>query len=172
MVNNMTDLTAQDAAWSTRDHPGRSGCIGELRNRFRAGYALPFGRPAPASIPVVWVSVNNATWRLAILAKTAGNLTSCCLTYGGMDEPARTRGDGLPPRIFRFLPPDFHYGRNRDIMLRWRCLKRKTTCALTLKLPNANCFDVRHGRMFGIDIRAHAPDAHHDAANTGRPSAA
>ncbi|MDI5303863.1 hypothetical protein MJN76_31825, partial [Salmonella enterica subsp. enterica serovar Anatum] len=33
MVNNMTDLTAQDAAWSTRDHLD-DPVIGELRNRF------------------------------------------------------------------------------------------------------------------------------------------
>lgn len=40
MVNNMTDLTAHDAApaWQTRDHLD-DPVIGELRNRF--GPALP-----------------------------------------------------------------------------------------------------------------------------------
>ena len=33
MVNNMTDLTAQEAAWQTRDHLD-DPVIGELRNRF------------------------------------------------------------------------------------------------------------------------------------------
>ena len=33
MVNNMTDLTAQEPAWQTRDHLD-DPVIGELRNRF------------------------------------------------------------------------------------------------------------------------------------------
>ncbi|SUG77086.1 NADH dehydrogenase I chain C; chain D [Salmonella enterica subsp. enterica] len=62
MVNNMTDLTAQDAAWSTRDHLD-DPVIGELRNRF-GRMPLPFRRPAPVS-PLFGSSVNNY-WRLAI----------------------------------------------------------------------------------------------------------
>ena len=35
MVNNMTDLTAQEPAWQTRDHLD-DPVIGELRNRLRS----------------------------------------------------------------------------------------------------------------------------------------
>ncbi len=48
MVNNMTDLTAHDAAPArqTRDHLD-DPVIGELRNRFGPD-ALPFSQPVPA----------------------------------------------------------------------------------------------------------------------------
>ncbi|STW49400.1 NADH-ubiquinone oxidoreductase subunit C [Klebsiella pneumoniae] len=48
MVNNMTDLTAHDAApaWQTRDHLD-DPVIGELRNRF-GRMPLPFSQPVPA----------------------------------------------------------------------------------------------------------------------------
>lgn len=45
MVNNMTDLTAQEAAWQTRDHLD-DPVIGELRNRL-GRMPLLFRPPAP-----------------------------------------------------------------------------------------------------------------------------
>ncbi len=53
MVNNMTDLTAQDAAWSTRDHLD-DPVIGELRKPFWAGCLL-LVQATRTGIPVVWV---------------------------------------------------------------------------------------------------------------------
>ncbi|SUG00035.1 NADH dehydrogenase I chain C; chain D [Salmonella enterica subsp. enterica serovar Hartford] len=62
MVNNMTDLTAQDAAWSTRDHLD-DPVIGELRNRF--GPDAFTVQATRTGIPLFGSSVNNY-WRLAI----------------------------------------------------------------------------------------------------------
>ncbi len=73
MVNNMTDLTAQDAAmWSTRDHlddPLSANCA----NRFGPD-AFTFRRPAPA-YPLLWLRVKRGTlggWRF--LKETAETL--------------------------------------------------------------------------------------------------
>ena len=54
MVNNMTDLTAHDAApaWQTRDHLD-DPVIGELRNRF--GPDAFTVQPTRTGVPVVWV---------------------------------------------------------------------------------------------------------------------
>ena len=52
MVNNMTDLTAQEPAWQTRDHLD-DPVIGELRNRF-GRMPLLFRRPAPG-FPLLWI---------------------------------------------------------------------------------------------------------------------
>ena len=62
MVNNMTDLTAQEPAWQTRDHLD-DPVIGELRNRFGPD-ALLFRRLAPG-FPLCGSSVNNY-WKWAI----------------------------------------------------------------------------------------------------------
>ena len=55
MVNNMTDLTAQDAVlpvWQTRDHLD-DPVIGELRNRF--GPDAFTVHATRTGVPVVWV---------------------------------------------------------------------------------------------------------------------
>lgn len=52
MVNTMTDLTAQDAAWQTRDHLD-DPVIGELRNRF--GPDAFTVQATRTGVPVVWV---------------------------------------------------------------------------------------------------------------------
>lgn len=62
MVNNMTDLTAQEPAWQTRDHLD-DPVIGELRNRFGPD-AFTVRRLAPG-FPLCGSSVNNY-WKLAI----------------------------------------------------------------------------------------------------------
>ena len=63
MVNNMTDLTAQEAAaWQTRDHLD-DPVIGELRNRFGPD-ALPFRSPVPGFLSF-GLSVNSC-WKLSI----------------------------------------------------------------------------------------------------------
>ncbi|VEB00838.1 NADH-ubiquinone oxidoreductase subunit C [Klebsiella pneumoniae] len=55
MVNNMTDLTAHDAApaWQTRDHLDDPGALAELRNRF--GPDAFTVQPTRTGVPVVWV---------------------------------------------------------------------------------------------------------------------
>ena len=58
MVNNMTDLTAQEPAWQTRDHLD-DPVIGELRNRFGPDAFTVQGFPLCGS------SVNNY-WKWAI----------------------------------------------------------------------------------------------------------
>lgn len=62
MVNNMTDLTAQEPAWQTRDHLD-DPVIGELRNRF-GRMPLLFRRLAPG-FPLCGSSVNNY-WKWVI----------------------------------------------------------------------------------------------------------
>jgi NADH-quinone oxidoreductase subunit C/D len=52
MVNNMTDLTAQEAARQTRDHLD-DPVIGELRNRF--GPDAFTVQATRTGVPVVWV---------------------------------------------------------------------------------------------------------------------
>ena len=49
---NMTDLTAQEAAWQTRDHLD-DPVIGELRNRF--GPDAFTVQATRTGVPVVWV---------------------------------------------------------------------------------------------------------------------
>ena len=58
MVNNMTDLTAQEPAWQTRDHLDNPviGVLGRM--------PLLFRRLAPG-FPLCGSSVNNY-WKLAI----------------------------------------------------------------------------------------------------------
>lgn len=63
MVNNMTDLTAQEPAWQTRDHLD-DPVIGELRNRFGPDAFTVQARLAPG-FPLCGSSVNNY-WKLAI----------------------------------------------------------------------------------------------------------
>ena len=52
MVNNMTDLTAQEPAWQTRDHLD-DPVIGELRNRF--GPDAFTVQATRTGVPVVWI---------------------------------------------------------------------------------------------------------------------
>ncbi|MGQ7789418.1 hypothetical protein ACULNC_06365 [Shigella flexneri] len=66
----MTDLTAQEPAWQTRDHLD-DPVIGELRNRFWPGCLYCSGDSH--GVPVVWISVNNY-WKLAISKETAETL--------------------------------------------------------------------------------------------------
>ena len=63
MVNNMTDLTAQEPAWQTRDHLD-DPVIGELRNRFGPD-AFTVQASSHRGSPLCGSSVNNY-WKLAI----------------------------------------------------------------------------------------------------------
>ncbi|MFP1454199.1 hypothetical protein ACLB1O_04450 [Escherichia coli] len=70
MVNNMTDLTAQEPAWQTRDHLD-DPVIGELRNRL-GRMPLLLAAFAPG-FPLCRSSVNDSgSWRF--LKETAETL--------------------------------------------------------------------------------------------------
>lgn len=105
MVNNMTDLTAQDAAWSTRDHLD-DPVIGELRNRF--GPDAFTVQATRTGIPVVWVK-REQLLEVGDFLKKLPKPYVMLFDLHGMDERLRTHRDGLPAAdFFRFLPPDFH----------------------------------------------------------------
>lgn len=63
MVNNMTDLTAQEPARQTRDHLD-DPVIGELRNRF--GPDAFTVQATRTGVPVIIGSSVNNYWKLAI----------------------------------------------------------------------------------------------------------
>ncbi len=86
MVNNMTDLTAQEAA----SDPGSSDdpVIGELRNRF--GPDAFTVQATRTGVPVVWVK-REQLLEVVDFSRNCQNLTSCCLTYTAwMNVCART----------------------------------------------------------------------------------
>lgn len=106
MVNNMTDLTAHDAApaWQTRDHLD-DPVIGELRNRF--GPDAFTVQPTRTGVPVVWVK------REQLLE--VGDFEEIAEALRDAVRPARHgRTSAHAPRrftrrgFFRFLSPDFN----------------------------------------------------------------
>lgn len=104
MVNTMTDLTAQDAAWQTRDHLD-DPVIGELRNRF--GPDAFTVQATRTGVPVVWVKREQLLEVVDFLKKLP-KLTSCCLTYTAWTNVCELTARVSLLRIFRFLPPDLN----------------------------------------------------------------
>lgn len=123
MVNNMTDLTAQDAAWSTRDHLD-DPVIGELRNRF--GPDAFTVQATRTGIPVVWVK-REQLLEVGDFLKKLPKPYVMLFDLHGMDERLRTHRDGLPAADFSVFYHLISIERNRDIML--KVALSETTCA-------------------------------------------
>ena len=105
MVNNMTDLTAQEATWQTRDHLD-DPVIGELRNRF--GPDAFTVQATRTGVPVVWVK-REQLLEVGDFLKKLPKPYVMLFDLHGMDERLRTHRAGLPAADFsRFLSPDFH----------------------------------------------------------------
>ena len=103
MVNNMTDLTAQEAAWQTRDHLD-DPVIGELRNRF--GPDAFTVQATRTGVPVVWVKREQLLEVVDFLKKLPKPYVMLFDLHGRTSENAPP---GSPCRgFFRFLPPDLN----------------------------------------------------------------
>lgn len=98
MVNNMTDLTAQEPAWQTRDHLD-DPVIGELRNRF--GPDAFTVQATRTGVPVVWIK-REQLLEVGDFLRNCRNLTSCCLTYTAWTNVCAHTAKGYLPRIFPF----------------------------------------------------------------------
>lgn len=116
MVNNMTDLTAHDAApaWQTRDHLD-DPVIGELRNRF--GPDAFTVQPTRTGVPVVWVK-REQLLEVGDFLKKLPKPYVMLFDLHGMDERLRTHRDGLPAADFSVFYHLISIDRNRDIMLK------------------------------------------------------
>lgn len=104
MVNNMTDLTAQEAAWQTRDHLD-DPVIGELRNRF--GPDAFTVQATRTGVPVVWVKREQLLEVVDFLKKLPKPYVML-FDLHGMDERLRTHRRSPCRGFFRFLPPDLN----------------------------------------------------------------
>ena len=100
MVNNMTDLTAHDAApaWQTRDHLD-DPVIGELRNRF--GPDAFTVQPTRTGVPVVWVK-REQLLEVGDFLKKLPKPYVMLFDLHGMDERRARTAMACPPRIFPF----------------------------------------------------------------------
>ena len=114
MVNNMTDLTAQEAAWQTRDHLD-DPVIGELRNRF--GPDAFTVQATRTGVPVVWVKREQLLEVVDFLKKLPKPYVML-FDLHGMDERLRTHREGLPAAAFSVFYHLISIDRNRDIMLK------------------------------------------------------
>ncbi len=162
MVNNMTDLTAQDAAWSTRDHLD-DPVIGELRNRF--GPDAFTVQATRTGIPVVWVK-REQLLEVGDFLKKLPKPYVMLFDLHGMDERLRTHRDGLPAADFSVFYHLISIERNRDIMLKVALSENDLRVPTFTKLfPNANWYERETRRCLVLISKATAPDAHHDAAN-------
>ncbi|SUG54757.1 NADH dehydrogenase I chain C; chain D [Salmonella enterica subsp. diarizonae] len=94
----MTDLTAQDAAWSTRDHLD-DPVIGELRNRF--GPDAFTVQATRTGVPVVWVKREQLLEVGDFLKKLPKPYVMLFDYTAWMNACVRTV-TGYPPRIFPF----------------------------------------------------------------------
>ncbi|EBY1648886.1 NADH-quinone oxidoreductase subunit C/D, partial [Salmonella enterica subsp. enterica serovar Enteritidis] len=152
MVNNMTDLTAQDAAWSTRDHLD-DPVIGELRNRF--GPDAFTVQATRTGIPVVWVK-REQLLEVGDFLKKLPKPYVMLFDLHGMDERLRTHRDGLPAADFSVFYHLISIERNRDIMLKVALSENDLRVPTFTKLfPNANWYERETWEMFGIDIEGH-----------------
>ncbi|XPE39779.1 NADH-quinone oxidoreductase subunit C [Shigella flexneri] len=131
MVNNMTDLTAQDAAWQTRDHLD-DPVIGELRNRF--GPDAFTVQATRTGVPVVWVK-REQLLEVGDFLKRLPKPYVMLFDLHGMDERLRTHREGLPAADFSVFYHLISIERNRDIML--KVALSKTICAYRLS-PNCS----------------------------------
>ena len=114
MVNNMTDLTAQEAAWQTRDHLD-DPVIGELRNRF--GPDAFTVQATRTGVPVVWIK-REQLLEVGDFLKKLPKPYVMLFDLHGMDERLRTHREGLPAADFSVFYHLISIDRNRDIMLK------------------------------------------------------
>ncbi|SUF13959.1 NADH dehydrogenase I chain C; chain D [Salmonella enterica] len=148
----MTDLTAQDAAWSTRDHLD-DPVIGELRNRF--GPDAFTVQATRTGIPVVWVK-REQLLEVGDFLKKLPKPYVMLFDLHGMDERLRTHRDGLPAADFSVFYHLISIERNRDIMLKVALSENDLRVPTFTKLfPNANWYERETWEMFGIDIEGH-----------------
>ncbi len=96
MVNNMTDLTAQEPAWQTRDHLD-DPVIGELRNRF--GPDAFTVQATRTGVPVVWIK-REQLLEVGDFLKKLPKPYVMLFDLHGMDERLRTHREGLPAADF------------------------------------------------------------------------
>lgn len=114
MVNNMTDLTAQEPAWQTRDHLD-DPVIGELRNRF--GPDAFTVQATRTGVPVVWIK-REQLLEVGDFLKKLPKPYVMLFDLHGMDERLRTHREGLPAADFSVFYHLISIDRNRDIMLK------------------------------------------------------
>lgn len=154
MVNNMTDLTAHDAApaWQTRDHLD-DPVIGELRNRF--GPDAFTVQPTRTGVPVVWVK-REQLLEVGDFLKKLPKPYVMLFDLHGMDERLRTHRDGLPAADFSVFYHLISIDRNRDIMLKVALSENDLHLPTFTKLfPNANWYERETWEMFGITFDGH-----------------
>lgn len=104
MVNNMTDLTAQEPAWQTRDHLD-DPVIGELRNRF--GPDAFTVQATRTGVPVVWIK-REQLLEVGDFLKKLPKPYVMLFDLHGMDERLHTPRRVTCRGFFRFLPSDFY----------------------------------------------------------------
>lgn len=130
MVNNMTDLTAQEPAWQTRDHLD-DPVIGELRNRF--GPDAFTVQATRTGVPVVWIK-REQLLEVGDFLKKLPKPYVMLFDLHGMDERLRTHREGLPAADFSVFYHLISIDRNRDIMLKVALAEK--TCTYR---PSPNC---------------------------------
>lgn len=164
MVNNMTDLTAHDAApaWQTRDHLD-DPVIGELRNRF--GPDAFTVQPTRTGVPVVWVK-REQLLEVGYFLKKLPKPYVMLFDLHGMDERLRTHRDGLPAADFSVFYHLISIDRNRDIMLKVALSENDLHLPTFTKLfPNANWYERETRNVWHYLRWSPEPASHHDAAD-------
>lgn len=138
MVNNMTDLTAQEPAWQTRDHLD-DPVIGELRNRF--GPDAFTVQATRTGVPVVWIK-REQLLEVGDFLKKLPKPYVMLFDLHGMDERLRTHREGLPAADFSVFYHLISIDRNRDIMLKVALAENDLHVPTFTKLfPNANWYE-------------------------------
>lgn len=169
MVNNMTDLTAQEPAWQTRDHLD-DPVIGELRNRF--GPDAFTVQATRTGVPVVWIK-REQLLEVGDFLKKLPKPYVMLFDLHGMDERLRTHREGLPAADFSVFYHLISIDRNRDIMLEGGAGEKRPAYR---PLPNYSRtltgMSVKPGSIWHYIRRSPEPAPHHDAANLERSPAA
>lgn len=152
MVNNMTDLTAQEPAWQTRDHLD-DPVIGELRNRF--GPDAFTVQATRTGVPVVWIK-REQLLEVGDFLKKLPKPYVMLFDLHGMDERLRTHREGLPAADFSVFYHLISIDRNRDIMLKVALAENDLHVPTFTKLfPNANWYERETWDLFGITFDGH-----------------
>lgn len=152
MVNNMTDLTAQEPAWQTRDHLD-DPVIGELRNRF--GPDAFTVQATRTGVPVVWIK-REQLLEVGDFLKKLPKPYVMLFDLHGMDERLRTHREGLPAADFSVFYHLISIDRNRDIMLKVALAENDLHVPTFTKLfPNANWYERETWDLFGISFDGH-----------------
>lgn len=162
MVNNMTDLTAQEPARQTRDHLD-DPVIGELRNRF--GPDAFTVQATRTGVPVVWIK-REQLLEVGDFLKKLPKPYVMLFDLHGMDERLRTHREGLPAADFSVFYHLISIDRNRDIMLKVALAENDLHVPTFTKLfPNANWYERETRSIWHYIRRSPEPAPHHDAAN-------